>query len=69
MAWEQTAFPEDTFWPTHNFMITAFKNEGIFDEVFIDKSLPADNAPTRKPKTGMLSAYLNNAEYDFKNHM
>lgn len=59
------SFPEDTFWPTHDFMMTALKNEGIsFCEVLIDKSLPADNAPTRKPKTGMLSAYLDNADYD-----
>ena len=62
------SFPEDTFWPTHDFMMTALKNEGInFSEVLIDKSLPADNAPTRKPKTGMLSAYLNNADYDLEN--
>ena len=62
------SFPEDTFWPTHNFMMTALKNEGIeFKEVLIDKSLPADNAPTRKPKTGMLSAYIDNPEYDLKN--
>jgi imidazoleglycerol-phosphate dehydratase/histidinol-phosphatase len=46
-------------------MMTALKNEGInFSEVLIDKSVPADNAPTRKPKTGMLSAYLDNADYD-----
>ena len=62
------SFPEDTFWPTHDFIMTALKNEGInFSEVLIDKSLPADNAPTRKPKTGMLSAYLNNADYDLEN--
>ena len=58
-------FPEDTFWPTHDFIMAALKNEGIsFSEVLIDKSLPADNAPTRKPKTGMLSAYIDNADYD-----
>ena len=62
------SFPEDTFWPTHDFMMTALKNEGInFSEVLIDKSLPADNAPTRKPKTGMLTAYLDNADYDLEN--
>ena len=59
------SFPEDTFWPTHDFIMAALINEGIsFSEVLIDKSLPADNAPTRKPKTGMLSAYLDNADYD-----
>jgi imidazoleglycerol-phosphate dehydratase/histidinol-phosphatase len=62
------SFPEDTFWPTHDFMLNAFKNEGIiFDEIFIDKSLPADNAPTRKPKTGMLTKYLNNPDYAIAN--
>ena len=61
-------FPDATFWPTHDFMMTALKNEGIsFSEVLIDKSLPADNAPTRKPKTGMLSAYLDNDDYDLEN--
>jgi imidazoleglycerol-phosphate dehydratase/histidinol-phosphatase len=45
--------------------MAALINEGIsFSEVLIDKSLPADNAPTRKPKTGMLSAYIDNADYD-----
>jgi len=62
------SFPEDTFWPTHDFMLTSFKNEGIlFDQIFIDKSMPEDNAPTRKPKTGMLTAYLDNSEYDLAN--
>lgn len=62
------SFPEDTFWPTHDFLLTALKNEGIsFDDILIDKSLPADNAPTRKPKTGMLTAYLENDSYDLIN--
>jgi imidazoleglycerol-phosphate dehydratase / histidinol-phosphatase len=62
------SFPEDSFWPTHDFMLTSLKNEGVaFNEIFIDKSLPEDNAPTRKPKTGMLTAYLNNADYDLEN--
>lgn len=62
------SFPEDSFWPTHDFMLTSLKNEGVaFDEIFIDRSLPEDNTPTRKPKTGMLTAYLNNADYDLAN--
>ena len=60
-----SSFPEDTFWPVHNLMMKTFENEGItFDEVFIDRSFPEDNAPTRKPRTGMLGKYLNNPEYD-----
>lgn len=62
------SFPEETFWPTQNFTLKAFENEGItFDEIFIDKSFPEDNAPTRKPRTGMLTKYLNNPEYDLEN--
>ena len=62
------SFPEETFWPTQNFILKAFENEGItFDEIFIDRSFPEDNAPTRKPRTGMLAKYLNNPEYDLEN--
>ena len=62
------SFPEETFWPIHNFIIQSFKNEGVvFDEVFIDKSFPIDNAPTRKPRTGMLTHYMNTNIFDLKN--
>lgn len=62
------SFPEETFWPTQNFILKAFENEGItFDEIFIDRSFPEDNASTRKPRTGMLTKYLNNPEYDLEN--
>jgi imidazoleglycerol-phosphate dehydratase/histidinol-phosphatase len=62
------SFPEETFWPTQNFILKAFENEGItFYEIFIDRSFPEDNAPTRKPRTGMLTKYLNNSEYDLEN--
>ncbi|MFH6988088.1 bifunctional histidinol-phosphatase/imidazoleglycerol-phosphate dehydratase HisB [Flavobacterium collinsii] len=62
------SFPEDTFWPTQNFILKAFENEGVlFDEIFIDRSFPENNAPTRKPRTGMLTKYINNPEYDLVN--
>ncbi|MWB93939.1 bifunctional histidinol-phosphatase/imidazoleglycerol-phosphate dehydratase HisB [Flavobacterium sp. GA093] len=62
------SFPEDTFWPTQNFILRAFENEGVlFDDIFIDRSFPEDNAPTRKPRTGMLTKYLDNPEYDLAN--
>ncbi|WP_337965654.1 bifunctional histidinol-phosphatase/imidazoleglycerol-phosphate dehydratase HisB [uncultured Flavobacterium sp.] len=62
------SFPEDTFWPTQNFILKAFENEGVlFDDIFIDRSFPEDNAPTRKPRTGMLTKYINNPEYDLAN--
>lgn len=61
------SFPEDTFWPAHDKCMKTFENEGvIFDEVKIDRSFPADNAPTRKPRTGMLTEYMN-GEYDLAN--
>ena len=62
------SFPENTFLPTHNFLLKSLENEGIvFDEIFIDKSFPEDNLPTRKPKTGLLNKYLDAKKYDLKN--
>lgn len=62
------SFPENTFLPTHNFLLKSFKNEGVvFDEILIDKSFPEDNLPTRKPKTGLLNKYLDAKKYDLKN--
>ncbi len=60
-------FPEDTFWPVHNFIMKSFENEGVvFDAVYIDKTFPKDNANTRKPGTGMLTSYFSE-EYDLEN--
>ena len=60
-------FPEDTFWPTHNKIITAFKNEGvIFEAEHIDPSMPEDNSPARKPGTAMLTDYMK-GDYDLEN--
>ena len=59
------SFPEDTFWPVHNFILQTLKGEGIeFDKQFIDPHFPEDNHPNRKPGTGMLTEYINNPEYD-----
>lgn len=61
------SFPEDTFWPAHGKCMKAFENEGVvFDAVKIDRSFPADNAPTRKPRTGMLTEYMK-GDYDLAN--
>ena len=60
-------FPENTFWEVHNFIIKTYENEGVFfDKVFIDKTLPAENANTRKPRTGLLTEYFSQ-EYDLEN--
>lgn len=61
------SFPENTFWPVHNLILKSFANEGVtFDDICIDRSFPEDNAPTRKPRTGMLTKYINNPEYDIE---
>lgn len=60
------SFPEDTFWPCHNLMLHTLEGEGItFDNILIDRSFPADNAPTRKPRTGLLTAYMDGS-YDLQ---
>ncbi len=62
------SFPENTFWPIQNLLIKSLQNEGIhFSEIYIDKSLPEQNAPTRKPGVAMLTKYINNPEYDLVN--
>lgn len=59
------SFPEPTFWPVHNFILETLKGEGVtFDEILIDRHFPEDNAPTRKPNTGMVEKYLSDPEYD-----
>jgi imidazoleglycerol-phosphate dehydratase / histidinol-phosphatase len=61
------SFPEEIFWPVHNFIMKALENEGIhFTKVLIDKTFPEQNAPTRKPGTEMLTNYINNPEYDIE---
>ncbi|RTY88800.1 bifunctional histidinol-phosphatase/imidazoleglycerol-phosphate dehydratase HisB [Flavobacterium sp. RSP15] len=60
--------PEINFWPVHNLVMKAFANEGVvFSEVLIDKTFPHENAPTRKPATGLLTKYIDNPEYDLVN--
>ena len=62
------SFPEDTFWPVHNFILQTLEGEGItFDEILIDPHFPEDNAPTRKPNTGLVEKYINNPDYDIAN--
>ena len=61
------AFPEEDFLPAHNKMLATLAGEGVvFDNILIDRSFPADNLPTRKPGTAMLTAYLDGS-YDLAN--
>lgn len=60
-------YPEDTFWPVHNFIVNTFKNEGVvFKKQFIDRSFAKDNSLNRKPNIGLLTEYFSE-EYDLKN--
>jgi imidazoleglycerol-phosphate dehydratase/histidinol-phosphatase len=62
------SFPEDTFWPVQNLVMKSLENEGIpFSGVYIDRSFPEDQAPTRKPGTAMLTKYMHNDQYDLEN--
>ena len=62
------AFPEDTFWPVHNFILQSLEGEGItFDDILIDPHFPEDNAPTRKPNTGLVEKYMSDPDCDIAN--
>ncbi len=59
------AYPQECFDRVQAKFLQALRNEGIeFDKVFIDKSMPEEGLPTRKPGTAMLSGYINNDAYD-----
>jgi imidazoleglycerol-phosphate dehydratase / histidinol-phosphatase len=61
------SFPEKSFWPVQDFIVRTLENEGVrFAEVCIDCTFAHENAPTRKPNTGMLTKYLV-GDYDLSN--
>jgi len=60
------SFPEEKFWPAQNKMLKTLEGEGIsFTDIHIDKTTPAENKPTRKPGTAMLTKYFSK-EYDLR---
>ena len=60
-------FPEDQFWPVHNFIMRTLETEGIkFDAIHIDEHWEKDNHPNRKPGIGMLKEYLM-GDFDIEN--
>ncbi|MDB5009490.1 MAG: hisB, partial [Mucilaginibacter sp.] len=62
------SFPEDTFWPVHDFILKTLENEGVkFSSIYIDRTFPSENAPTRKPETALLTQYFDTERYDLKN--
>src|SRR5580765_872228 len=61
------SFPESAFYPAQDFCIQTLSDEGIeFADVLVDRTFESDNAPTRKPGTGMLTKYMT-GEYDLAN--
>jgi imidazoleglycerol-phosphate dehydratase/histidinol-phosphatase len=59
------SFPESTFWPVHELVMKSLESEQIFfSQVLIDKTFPDQHAPTRKPATGLLTAYFDKEKYD-----
>lgn len=61
------SFPEEKFFPVHNFILQTLEGEGIvFSKIHIDRSFAHENKQTRKPNTGMLVEYFSD-EYDLKN--
>ena len=60
-------YPQENFDVVQKKMLQLLKNEGVeFDKIFIDKSFPEDNLPTRKPGTAMLTEFFTEV-YDLKN--
>jgi len=60
------AFPQAAFDGPHALMLQVFASQGIrFRDVLIDRSLPADNAPTRKPGIGLVLPYLKDRGVDW----
>ncbi len=60
------SFPEETFHPAHNKMLSTLAGEGItFNDQLIDRTFPDEGAPTRKPGTGMFGKYMT-PDYDLK---
>lgn len=62
------SFPEEKFWPVQNFILKTLEGEGIqFSSIHIDRSLPSENKPTRKPGIAMLTQFLDKTKYDLAN--
>lgn len=61
-------FPYEHFHPIQDFIIKAFKNEGVeFADVYFDGSFKEEKSPNRKPRIGMIKHYLDDANYDVPN--
>ncbi|TAL60084.1 MAG: bifunctional histidinol-phosphatase/imidazoleglycerol-phosphate dehydratase HisB [Legionella sp.] len=58
-------FPEEDFAICHDFILDLFSSQGIvFDDIFICPHLPEEQCACRKPKTGLLDAWLRETPID-----
>jgi len=63
-----SSYPTEQFEPLQQLMLRTLAAEGfVFDEIKIDTSFAKDNAPTRKPGTGLVQHLLNNESFDIAN--
>jgi imidazoleglycerol-phosphate dehydratase/histidinol-phosphatase len=61
------ANPQENFDLVQRKMLEVFAGEDVtFDNILVDDSYPEDNKSTRKPGTGLLTAYMT-GEYDLEN--
>ena len=61
------AYPQASFDGPQALMLQLFESQGItFREVLIDRSLPAERAPTRKPGIGLVLHYLKDRDIDWR---
>lgn len=60
-------YPRASFDGPNELMLQIFASQGIhFREVLIDESWPDENKPTRKPGIGLVTAYLQDRNIDWK---
>ncbi|GAB2500279.1 bifunctional histidinol-phosphatase/imidazoleglycerol-phosphate dehydratase HisB [Algoriphagus taiwanensis] len=61
------SFPEKDFWPAQYKMLKTLEQENVFFKaIHVDRTFEHENAPTRKPRTGLLTQYFSE-EYDLAN--
>lgn len=60
-----SSFPKEDFKAPHNKMLEIFRENDIeFERIFICPHLPKDNCDCRKPKLGLVKAFLGKNEID-----
>ncbi len=59
------SFPLETFTPAHELILNTLESQGIdFEQVLICPHKPEDHCECRKPKLGLVQAYLNDPSWE-----